>query len=171
MTDQLEEWRPVLSGDYEVSDLGRVRRARPGRRTHAGRLMTPVLLPIGYYAVGPTVAGRNRQTYVHALVAEAFLGPRPDGASINHIDGDKTNNRRANLEYVTHAENMGHASRSGLMAHGSKHYAAKLTEDLVRDIRRENATGTSMGALARKHGIAVGQIHAIVHRRAWRHVP
>lgn len=165
-----ERWRPVLDGNYEVSDFGRVRRAKPGSRTREGRVMALVLLPIGYYSVAPTIKGRNRSTYVHALVAEAFLGPRPKGASINHRDGDKQNNRASNLEYVTHAENMAHASREGLMAHGEKHYNAKLTEDLVREIRASHAAGTSMGALARKHGVAVSAIHGVVHRRTWGHV-
>lgn len=46
---------------------------------------------------------------VHALVAAAFIGERPEGLDVNHKDGDKTNNRACNLEYVTRSENVLHS--------------------------------------------------------------
>lgn len=56
----------------------------------------------GYFIVN--VEGKTRT--VHSLVAEAFLGPRPKGYDIDHISGDKTDNRLCNIEYVTHMENI-----------------------------------------------------------------
>lgn len=50
------------------------------------------------------ISGLNRK--VHHVIAEAFLGPRPLGAEVDHLDGDPTNNAASNLEYVSHAENM-----------------------------------------------------------------
>lgn len=52
------------------------------------------------------VEGKTRT--VHSLVAEAFLGPRPYGYDIDHIDGNKLNNNASNLRYVTHEDNMKH---------------------------------------------------------------
>lgn len=43
---------------------------------------------------------------LHVLVAEAFIGPRPDGLEVHHIDHDRMNPRVDNLEYVTHQENV-----------------------------------------------------------------
>ena len=43
--------------------------------------------------------------YVHHLVAAAWLGPRPTGYEIDHIDEDRTNNRAENLQYLTKDEN------------------------------------------------------------------
>lgn len=110
----VEEWREVFDGNYEVSSAGRMRRATPGRGTHAGRLLAPIRMAIGYLKVHPVVNGKNVQTYLHHIVALAFLGPKPDGYEVNHIDGDKGNAEASNLEYVTHLENMTHAREIGL---------------------------------------------------------
>jgi len=69
----------------------------------------------GYHHVKLSRDNRVAQRSIHALVAEAFLGPRPDGYEINHMDGLKTNNRPENLEYTTRQGNADHASIHGLL--------------------------------------------------------
>lgn len=110
-----EKWVSILDGLYEVSDLGRIRRAMPGRKTWVGRELKAHLIPNGYMQILPTINGKNRNMYVHRLVAEAFIGPCPDGHEVNHIDTNKTNNRADNLEYVTRKGNVQHAIAHGLM--------------------------------------------------------
>ena len=63
--------------------------------------------PIGY---GQVFMDRKRY-YVHCLVAEKFLGPRPMGMDVNHKDGNKLNNRIENLEYATRSRNRLHYYR------------------------------------------------------------
>ena len=50
---------------------------------------------------------------VHGLVALAFIGPRPAGAHVDHVDFDKTNNRPENLQYLSAATNSGRISAEG----------------------------------------------------------
>lgn len=164
-----ETWRECLP-NYEVSDMGRVRRSTHGRKTYAGRLMALVLMKIGYLAVRPTIDGKNKHFYVHELVAAVFLGPRPKGATINHIDGIKTNNTPDNLEYVTHAHNMRHARDMGLMVRGESHGGSKLTEAIVRMIRDDRNAGLSYSKLAAKHGISIAHAFNIVHKKTWSHI-
>lgn len=163
-----EEWRAILGGTYEVSSVGNVRRATAGRRTHAGRTVKPILMKIGYLVVGPVVNGKNKKFYVHELVALAFIGPRPEGLSINHKDGDKTNNVVANLEYVTHAENMAHAAKAGLMARGERHGGSKISDADAAQLCVRRAAGESLTKLAREFGVAVSTASQIAngHRRA-----
>jgi hypothetical protein len=166
----VEEWRKSLAPNYEVSSLGRVRRSTFGRRTYAGRVMRAQLMQIGYLSVRPTVEGKNVAFYVHDLVAAAFIGPKPKGASVNHIDGVKSNNVPSNLEYVTHAENMRHAAESELMVRGECHPGHKLTEESVRQLRADRAGGMSFSKLAAKHGISIATAFNVANRKYWSHV-
>lgn len=52
------------------------------------------------------ITKRNYTKYIHGLVAEAFLGPRPEGYQVDHKDGNRSNNHISNLEYVTAKENI-----------------------------------------------------------------
>jgi hypothetical protein len=165
----MEIWRECIP-NYEVSNLGRVRRSTPGRKTFAGKVMTAKLLKIGYFVVAPTVGGKNKTFYVHDLVTAAFIGPKPEGSHVNHKDGNKQNNAAENLEYVTRAENMRHAATTGLMARGEQHYQSKLTEAEVRSLRADRATGLSFSKLAAKYGISIATAFQIAKGNYWSHI-
>jgi len=119
------EWRAVANGFYEVNALGSVRRAVAGKGARVGHVLKQSIATTGYPVVSVCIDGRYRMAYVHALVAQAFIGPRPAGMQINHIDGIKTNPGAANLEYVTHRENAEHAGRMGLVPSGARHWTRR----------------------------------------------
>lgn len=115
-----ETWRPVLihggkyAARYQVSDLGHVRANpdAPGQGRRPGRVLSEAPNSGGYLQVRLYQDAKAKMVKLHRVVAEVFLGPRPEGMTINHIDGDKTNNAAANLEYVTHKDNNRHAWRT-----------------------------------------------------------
>lgn len=117
-----EEWRTVADyPSYQISSLGRVLSTSRQR----GFDRTPHFLRPGYTTAGyPTVVlyrcGGRRTQYIHHLVAEAFIGPRPEGLEIRHLDGDPANCVVANLAYGTQSENNFDRVR-----HGTHHLAAK----------------------------------------------
>ena len=110
-----EQWKPIqeFNGEYEVSNLGRVRSMK---RYYGmvGRIMPQTIQRKGYYAVTFWMNNKAYCRKVHRLVIEAFT-PNPDSLPcINHIDGNKLNNHVSNLEWCTYQANMQHAVRTGL---------------------------------------------------------
>jgi len=98
--DVSETWRtiPGFGEKYEVSSIGRVRAIATGH-------IKGITESRGYLRTTLYYKGRHGPR-VHQLVALAFIGPRPAGMEVRHLDGDRKNNAPANLRYGTHAENI-----------------------------------------------------------------
>lgn len=117
-----EEWRPVVGyeGYYEVSDQGRVRGVERLIKSSRGFRTLPSALLQGtrnkqtkYVQVALSREGRRKLVAVHALVAAAFIGPRPKGLEVRHLDGNHSNDRRTNLKYGTPSQNRHDSVRHG----------------------------------------------------------
>lgn len=110
----IEKWKKIEGFEtYEVSNKGRVRRNAHVRCDKRGRIfriretiIKPELTHNGYQRVGLYRQGKLYHKRVATLVAEAFIGRKPEGKEIDHADGCKTNNVVDNLRYVTHKENV-----------------------------------------------------------------
>lgn len=108
-----EIWKAVVGfeTDYEVSSCGRLRRASATRNSHVGQILKPTPDGWGYPKFNLHSDGRYHSRRLHRLVVEAFRGPIIAGMQVNHINGDKADNRLENLEAVTPSENVRHAYR------------------------------------------------------------
>ena len=119
--DDTEQWAPIAGwvGLYEVSNTGQVR-SLPRFRCK-GRILRHGTTHNGYLTVTFSANGRREARTLHRVVAEAFLGPKPEGYHTCHIDGDKLNNAATNLKYATQSEN-----ELDKVRHGT-HYLANRT--------------------------------------------
>lgn len=106
-----EERRQTISEfpNYYVTENSDVVNAKSGRH------LTPSPDRSGYMTVHLYRDGHSYPKRVHRLVAETFLEPPTEEAwQVNHINGDKTDNRLCNLEFTTPSENMYHSYANGL---------------------------------------------------------
>lgn len=107
-----EEWRdlPELQGEYQVSNLGRVKRIKG-----VERLRKITIQKNGYAYVSLSFDNTAKTVKVSRLVAKAFI-PNPNNyEEVDHINADKTNNTVSNLEWVTPEENKRRAQALGLL--------------------------------------------------------
>lgn len=109
-----EVWKDIegYNGLYQISNLGRV------KNTETGRILSERIDKDGYREVSLRKYYKNTLNKVHRLVATAFI-PNPENKpQVDHIDGEKDNNRvwvnengsidydKSNLRWVTRKENM-----------------------------------------------------------------
>lgn len=173
-------WAAVegYEGIYRVSDTGIVE-SLPRECLHCngriqrlrGRVMKQQNVD-GYRVVNLCKENKATLTYVHQLVAKAFL-PKPVLArfEVNHLDGVKSNNGYSNLEWCTPTENIQHACRTGLRDDvGAANNNSALDEAAVRSIHAAYAAGASPTVLAREHGVQKSAIYKIVNGRTWKHL-
>ena len=93
-----EEWRYFRDTLYQISNKGRIKNTKTGRITYGAKIDSGYRRFEVYFQ-----NGKHKRFLVHQLVYECFISP--DFEEINHINGDKTDNRVENLENVSHREN------------------------------------------------------------------
>lgn len=141
-----EIWKPVpFAPHVHISNLGHVKRDN-GRTAGYGVKIT------NYHEIFI-----NRDRYkVHRLVMLVFHGE--SHLHVNHINGLRGDNRLENLEYVTHAENVRHAVRTGLIRKNQRF--SKMNWDLVHEIRRSDLSPAQVSkrySVSKRHALAVLQ--------------
>ena len=163
-----EIWKPIeRAPGYEVSNQGRIRSFMKSKQ---GRLMSTYLSSNGRYALYLRIDKTKHIAYVHVEVATAFLGERPEGMVIRHLDGDPTNNCVDNLTYGTQVDNMNDARRHGTLACGTKLPQAKLNPRKVRIIRGLRKLGFTVPRLSSMFGVNIRNIYRVITRESWANV-
>jgi len=151
----MEIWKDIdnYNGYYQVSNLGRVRsldryiKNRNGYRLKKGQLLKPAILKNGYSNHRLWKDNKLKNLTEHRLVAIAFI-PNPNNyKEVNHLNGDKLDNRIENLEWVTRSENIIHSYETGLQ----KPKKSKVTEDVFIKICFEIENGEKIGLVLDKY--------------------
>lgn len=109
-----EEWKIAIK-DYEVSNQGNVR--------CGNKIIKCSIMNRGYKYFQLVEDYKRINHLIHHLVAKCFIGERPDGLVIDHIDQNKLNNNVSNLRYVTQQVNSTNHKR--------------YRNDIVADTQRE----------------------------------
>jgi len=169
-----EIWKRVPGYDrYKVSNKGRVIGA-------SGRLLNPFdrqkhTNRNGYLTVHlstPNGKSKYKNMTVHYLVLLAFIGERPKGFVINHINGIRGDNRLENLEYCTQSHNTKHAFNIGRHSLvGERNTQSKLTEKDVEVIVKMYKTKKyTYRKIAKLYNVSCSCVSGILNGFYWNHV-
>lgn len=98
----LDFWKDIagFEGLYQVSNVGQIKSVKSGKILKPNSNNTG-----GYLQVALSKNGKVKRFYVHRLVAEAFLPNEDELPEVDHINSDKTDNRVANLQWISKIEN------------------------------------------------------------------
>lgn len=172
ITQPQETWAKIDNyPDYEISDFGRIRSTKLSR---GGNWIIKELTPCddgrGYLYVHIRQNMKDFFPKIHWLVAETFLGTKPifesSRTEINHIDGDKSNNKKSNLEYVSAKQNKRHAIKIGLHKKVA-HNLIRLTKEDILEIKTLEAQGMAQSKIAQLFNVAQSHISHIVNEKCW----
>jgi hypothetical protein len=157
--------------NYEVSNFGDVRRVVGGQGAKAGRVLKWHLhTSSGYPDVRLVQDGKTVSVPVHRLVACAFLGPRPDGMQVRHLDGDKMNARVKNLTYGSAQQNGQDKVSHGRSSKGVKNPKCKLTENQVGYIHDVLKGSMSADEVAEIFSLNTSTVYRIWSGKYWGHI-
>lgn len=127
----------------------------------------------GYLCVCMHANGRSQSRFIHRIILETFVGPKPSGCECRHNpDPNPSNNRLENLRWGTPQENTDDKVAAGRQADcsGDKNGNSRLSVESVIDIKRLYKSGVSASFLAKSHSVSKTHIQRIVSRSAWRNV-
>lgn len=112
--------------------------------------------------------GKGKYYSVHRLVAITYIENPENKPEVNHINGNKSDNRIENLEWVTKKENAQHAIKTGLIKQrGQDNKRAKLSNEDVIKIRLDTR---SQRKIAIDYNINHTIIQGIKAGTRWQHV-
>lgn len=155
---------------YLISDNGQVYSNAKGKTMYPLKTFTK---PDGYLAVSlwndSVMGNKIRKTLlVHRIVAETFIPNIDNKPTVNHIDGNKTNNNVSNLEWATPHEQEVHSFALGLnyARKGEEANRAELTWDIVHYIRNTYPE-KSVKELASMFDTTMENVYTILYNYTW----
>ena len=115
-----------------------------------------------YYKVTLTLdRSKQQQFLLHRIIAECFIPNPMNKKEVNHINGNKYDNRVENLEWVTPSENQIHSVKTNLRKHGTDLWNGKFTKEQVLEIIKRRQNGESCRKLGEEFGVNATTISAI----------
>lgn len=151
--------RGVPAPAYEVTEGGEI------WSIARGRALRPWKTNSGYLMVMLRIESKSVRAYVHALVAEAFIGPRPPDADVCHVDGRKTANAASNLRYDSRSGNLADRAEHGTGQTGERNPAAKLSDEQAIEIRRRRQAGERLALIAAAFGVRESTVSRIANAK------
>lgn len=156
-------------GYYSVSDDGFVVNDRTGRilkpdNCRASRLKNP------YLRITLSRDNKQERFALHRVVANHFIDNPENKPEVNHLDGNRWNNAKHNLEWCTTEENLEHERKNELFLKGESHGNAKYSKEQVHLIKDLTVKGYSRRECAELSKTTLSFVKDVRNGRAWKHV-
>lgn len=116
----------------------------------------------GYMYVSISTERGQRSVAIHSLLMDAFVGPKPDGLEVRHLDGNPLNNDLSNIRYGTRKENA-----DDRVKHGRQRGRELLNDAEVRSIRRLRHKGLTIESIANRIGVSETCVIDCAKRRTY----
>lgn len=183
------EWKSLeMFPNYQFSDTGHVKKFGKPARVHLNGGYPTIILSNGLI---------KKRIKVHHVIAELFIGPRPEGLLVRHLDDDRENNCVSNLAYGTYKDNSQDAIRNGKVPIGNDHWSrinpekvpkgqnhysitnpeklsrreshwkSKLTEKEIYEIKNTQDYYGCVSRLAEKFGVNRATISRVRNGKTW----
>ncbi|WP_189091454.1 HNH endonuclease [Deinococcus ruber] len=115
--------------------------------------------------------GKLYPKVVHRFVAQVFIPNPANKRVVNHINGNKQDNRVENLEWLTHSENNLHAIDTGLKRmRGEDNHMAHLTASDVQRVKELRAAGMVQREIAQIVGCSRQHVAKLLNGSRWGHL-
>ena len=166
-----EIWKSVkgFENAYCVFNMGSVRSldrmvkcAGGFEKMNRGKLKSISVSCGGYPVVNLCKGGVCKVFFIHVLILEAFVGPRPKGYQACHLDGIRLNSVLSNLRWGTVSSNFLDRRIHGTDFAGDRNPQAKLTNDQADEVRR---AGGYQKEIAKRYGITQQTVSDIKNGR------
>lgn len=154
-------------GLYFVNEFGEIY-SYPKKTRKGVRKMLAHKNKNGYLSIDLCKNGNIKKYSLHRIIALAFLDNIENKEQVNHINGNKHDNRIENLEWSTRSENQKHSIETGLRsAKGEKNSQSKLTEIQVLNIFNDKRT---YNQISKDFKISISTISDIKRGHTWNHI-
>lgn len=158
----MEIWKKITGFEkYEISNLGRIR-----RKYLKGYKFRKPVSQYGYLCITFSVGYNFKKFQIHRLVANEFLNNSENKPCVNHINGNKSDNRVENLEWCTYSENEKHSySILGKVTNGICRRKIPLKDiQIIKDLYKSNV---SQYEIARKYNVSQSTIQLLVNNKTY----
>lgn len=150
MSKSKEKWKDVPGYEkyYEASTFGRVNQKIDilyafwnrgiRKKLYKKGIIDPLFLPsCGYFNICLRTEDKREVFKLHIVILTTFAGPCPEGMECRHLDDNKANNKKSNLKWGTHNQNVADQYRNKIrQASGESNPHCKITFKEVKKLRK-----------------------------------
>lgn len=145
-----KNYEKFADGCYQVSTNGEVRsvdriiKTKRGERKYKGKLLKPNIGTNGYYYVNLSKAQNKKTCYIHNMVAETFLEKEDETLEVDHINGNRLDNRLENLQYLSHFDNASKSNKG----------ICRKSNEMEKNPKAKNVVGVKDGVIVERFDCA-----------------